>query len=217
LGIVIGTITGALVEVLIVRRFANSSRLLLTVATIGLAQILGGGELLIPRLFGSNGFIIPGFATPLRTRLSIDPVIFTGSHLLIVASVPVVIAALAWFLLRTDAGVAVRAAAENSERALLLGIPIRRLSTLVWAAAGGLSALTIVLKAPFQGMTPDVIVGPGLLLAALAAAVIARMESLPVAFGAGVGLGVLEQLVLWNSSRASATDLAFLVVILLAL
>jgi ABC-type branched-subunit amino acid transport system ATPase component/ABC-type branched-subunit amino acid transport system permease subunit len=172
---------------------------------------------LIPRLFGSNGFVIPGFATPLRTRLSIDPVIFTGSHLLIVASVPVVIAALAWFLLRTDAGVAVRAAAENSERALLLGIPIRRLSTLVWAAAGGLSALTIVLKAPFQGMTPDVIIGPGLLLAALAAAVIARMESLPVAFGAGVGLGVLEQLVLWNSSRASATDLAFLVVILLAL
>ena len=217
LGIVIGTITGALVEVLVVRRFANSSRLLLTVATIGLAQILGGGELLIPRLFGLTNFIIPGFATPLRTRVSIDPVIFTGSHLLIVASVPVVIAALAWFLLRTDAGVAVRAAAENSERALLLGIPIRRLSTLVWAAAGGLSALTIVLKAPFQGMTPDVIVGPGLLLAALAAAVIARMESLPVAFGAGVGLGVLEQLVLWNSSRASATDLAFLVVILLAL
>ena len=87
----------------------------------------------------------------------------------------------------------------------------------MWAAAGGLSALTIVLKAPFQGLTPDVIVGPGLLLAALAAAVIARMESLPVAFGAGVGLGILEQLVLWNSSRPSTTDVAFLAVILLAL
>src|SRR5207248_1352891 len=167
LGIVIGTITGALVEVLIVRRFANSSRLLLTVATIGLAQVLGGGELLVPRLFGSTSFVIPGFVTPLTTRVTVDPVILTGSHLLIVAAVPVVIAGLAWFLLRTDAGVAVRAAAENAERALLLGIPIRRLSTLVWMAAGGLSALTFVLKAPFQGVTPEVIIGPGLLLGAL--------------------------------------------------
>ena len=37
----------------------------------------------------------------------------------------------------TDAGVAVRAAAENADRALLLGIPIRRLSTIVWMIAGG--------------------------------------------------------------------------------
>jgi branched-chain amino acid transport system permease protein len=54
IGIVVGIVTGGLVEILVVRRFANSSRLLLTVATIGLAQILGGGELLVPRLFGST-------------------------------------------------------------------------------------------------------------------------------------------------------------------
>ena len=68
--------------------------------------------------------------------------------------VPPVLAGLAWFLLRTDVGVAVRAAAENEDRALLLGIPIRRLSTIVWMIAGGLAALTFVLKAPFSGVTP---------------------------------------------------------------
>ena len=36
---------------------------------------------------------------------------------------PVVLAGLGWFLLRTDAGRAVRAAAENQDRALLLGVP----------------------------------------------------------------------------------------------
>src|SRR3546814_9796561 len=92
--------------------------------------------------------------------------------------IPPVLAGLAWFLLRTDVGVAVRAASENEDRALLLGIPIRRLSTIVWMVAGALAALTFVLKAPFSGVTPGLAsAGPLLLLPALAAAVVARMRS----------------------------------------
>lgn len=217
LGILVGVAVGGLTEVLVIRRFRDSPRLVLTVATIGLAQILGAFELLIPRWMGSKGLILAGFETPLNVEVSIHPLIFTGNHLLIVLAVPAVIAGLAWFLLRTDAGIAVRAAAENADRAMLLGIPIRRLSTIVWMAAAGLSTLTFVLEAPFSGLAPDVLAGPQILLPALAAAVIARMESLPTALVAGVGLGILEQLVLWNSQAASATDMAFLLVILGAL
>ena len=215
LSLVIGVAAGGLLEFLVIRRFANSSRLVLTVATIGLAQVLGGFELLIPRWMGSPPFF-GSFPTPIHVNLTINPIIFKGSHLLIVASVPAVIAGLAWFLLRTDAGVAVRAAAENAERALLLGIPIRRLSTIVWMVAGGLATLTFILKAPFAGTASGALTGPSLLLPALATAVVARMESLPVAFGAGVGLGVLEQVVLWNYPP-SAVDVAYLGVILVAL
>ena len=39
-----------------------------------------------------------------------------------------------------------------------------------------------------------------MLLPALAAAVVARMESLPVALGAGIGLGIFEQIARWNTS-----------------
>lgn len=216
LGVAVALAVGGLVEVLVVRRFSSSSRLVLTVATIGLAQILGAVELVIPTLFGSAG-LVGGFTTPFTFSVSIFPVVFTGDHLLIMASVPPIIAGLAWFLLRTDAGVAVRAAADSSERALLLGIPIKRLSTTVWIIAGGLAGLTFILKAPFAGSTSSILGGPALLLPALAAAVVARMESLPTAFVAGVGLGILEQLVFWNTGRASAIDVAFLAVILLAL
>jgi branched-chain amino acid transport system permease protein len=216
IGVLTGVVTGAVVEIVVIRRFSGASRLVLTVATIGLAQILGALQLGIPKWFGASS-IIGGFKTPFSVKLNIDPVVFTGDHLLIVAAVPPIIAALAWFLLRTDSGMAVRAAADDTDRALLLGIPVRRLSTMVWAMAGGLAALTFILKAPFAGSTSTALAGPSLLLPALAAAVVARMESLPTAFAAGIGLGVLEQLVFWNTGKATAIDVAFLVVILLAL
>lgn len=217
LGLATGLAVGGLVEVLVIRRFASSSRLILTVATIGLAQILGGIELFIPRAFGAHG-LVGGFQTPLTFSFSIEPVVFTGDHLAIIAVVPPIIGALLWFLLRTDIGIAVRAAADNGERALLLGIPIRRLSTIVWIVAGGLAGLTFILKAPFAGSVSTALGGVAtLLLPALAASMVARMESLPIAFAAGVGLGVLEQLVFWNTGRASTIDVAFFAVILIAL
>jgi branched-chain amino acid transport system permease protein len=85
--------------------------------------------------------------------------------------------------------------------------------------AGGLATLTYILKAPFTGIAPGVAAnGPTVLLPGLAAAVVARMESLPVAFGAGVALGIMEQVVRWNSAGTpSFQNVVFLVVIIGAL
>ena len=86
----------------------------------------------------------------------------------------------------TEAGMAVRGMAENMDRARLLGIPVNRLSMLLWSIAGGLAALTVVLRAPNEGMPLDAAAGPTILLPALAAAVVAGMRSLSGAFVAGV-------------------------------
>jgi branched-chain amino acid transport system permease protein len=217
--VVAGVVVGAGIDRLVIRRFANSSRLLLTVASIGLAQLLGGLELLGSKAIGFTS-LTGGFNVPLSSDITIDVGVKTlkGDEILIMAVVPLVIAGIAWFLLKTDSGVAVRAAAESADRARLLGIPVRRLSTIVWAIAGGLAALTFVLKAPFSGVAPGVAsTGPTVLLPALAAAVVARMESLPVAVGAGIGLGIIEQLIRWNSTVPSFNDLAFFAIILVAL
>jgi branched-chain amino acid transport system permease protein len=217
LGVAAGGLVGIAVEYLVIRRFYNSSRLVLTVASIGLAQLLGYFEL---RGAQAIKFLAleGGFKVPISFQFNVGVRQMAGDEVLIILVVPFVIAFLAWFLLRTDAGVAVRGAAENADRALLYGIPVRRLSTIVWVIAGSMATLTFILKAPFSGVTPGIANGPAVLLPALAAAVVARMESLPVAFGAGVGLGITEQLVLWNYPRRPALiDVIFLAVILIAL
>ncbi len=214
-----GLAFGGIVEITVIRRFANAPRLVLTVATIGLAQLLGGIELAIPKyMFGIESPILGAFETPFTsTNFELGPVVITGDHLLVAAVVPVVVLALAWFLKRSLAGTAIRAASENTDRARLLGVPVRNLTTIVWMLAGALAALTFVLKAPFLGATPSAIAGPAVMLPALAAAVVARMESMPVAFVAAVVLGIVEQIVRWNTSSPELVDVVLFVIIVAAL
>ena len=57
----------------------------------------------------------------------------------------------------------------------------------MWALAAGLSGVAVLLRMPIQGVAIGSTLGPALLLRALAAAVIGRMESLPRTFGAALG------------------------------
>jgi branched-chain amino acid transport system permease protein len=215
-GLVIGVVSGAAIETLVIRRFEKSSRLVLTVASIGLAQILGAIGLGAGIALGTDAFI-GDIQTPISWHFTIRPYEIRGDHLLMIGVVPVVLIALAWYLLRTDAGIAVRAAAENQDRALLLGVPVRRLQTIVWAVAGGLSTITFITKMPFTGVVPDALVGATTILPGLAAAAVARFQSLPVALWGGLGLGLAEWIIRWNVHAASIFDVTFFVVILAAL
>ena len=216
-GIATGAVVGYLVELLVVRRFATAPRLVLTVATIGLAQLLGGIAIYLPTWLGTPAYI-PEVPTALAdTTITLDPVIFTGNDLVLLAVVPVVLAGLTWFLYFSDAGMAVRGMADNMDRARLLGIPVNQLSSLLWTVAGAVAALTVVLRAPSEGVPLNAAAGPTVLLPALAAAVVVGMQSLPGAFVAGVFLGVLDQVVLWNVDNAAPTPVVLLAVIVVAL
>jgi branched-subunit amino acid ABC-type transport system permease component len=50
---------------------------------------------------------------------------------------------LALFLRYTRIGIALRASAENSDRAALLGIPVKRVQTAAWMLAGLLASIAI--------------------------------------------------------------------------
>lgn len=218
IGVVFGVVGGIVIEFAVIRRFQHASRLVLTVASIGLTQLLGGFEILLPGwIFDDNVVTLGGYRTPLSSLTwSTSSVLFLGDHLLIVITVPLVVGTLGWFLTRSRAGIAIRAAAENDDRARLLGIPTRRLQTMVWAIAGGLATLTLLLKAPFAGTPPTAGAGPSLLLPAMAAAVVARMESLPVAVAAAVGLGVMDQAIRWNVQGSPSLPDVFLLIVILA-
>ena len=217
-GVVAGIVVGALVERLVIRRFAHAPRLLLTVATIGLAQLLGGLSMQIPDWFDIP-VVVPGFDTSLNQYdWDVGSTAFNGNHMLLLAMAPLLLGGLSWFLFRTEVGMAVRGMAENMDRARLLGIPVNQLSLLLWSMTGGVAALIMILQAPSDGLPLDPSAGPKLLLAPLAAAVITGMRSLPAAFVAAVGLGVVEQLTLRNFPDETALHSAvFLGVIIVAL
>ena len=217
LGLVAAMLLGAVVETAFVRRFEHAPRLLLTVVTIALAQVLGFVSLIMPSWFGQR--VVPqNFQTPLSGwRFEISPVVFDGNHVLIVAFAVAVVLGLTWLLGRTGFGIAVRASAENGDRAALCGIPTKALSTAVWVLAALLAASAAILQAPVIGLSTGALIGPGLLLRGLAAAVIGRMESLPVTIAAAVGLGVFEQAVYWAYGRSTVVDALLLVVILVGL
>jgi branched-chain amino acid transport system permease protein len=215
-GLVVGTASGALLDILIIRRFARSSRLVLTVASIGIAQVLAAIALIITIRLGADT-LLGNINTPIDFSFFVRPYPVRGDHILMLAVTPIVLAGLGWFLLRTDAGVAVRAAAENQDRALLLAVPVRRLQTIVWAIAGGLATLTFITKAPFGGVSPEGLVGTGTILPGLAVAVVARFKSLPAALVAGIALGIAEWTIRWNVHAESIFDVTFLIVILGAL
>jgi len=215
-GLLAALVLGAVIEVMIIRRFAKAPRLLLTVATIGIGQLLSFATLGLPQLFDYD--TAPQPPRPFGSvRVEWFPNTFTGGHLLIAVIVPAVCIGLAVFFRRSRFGVAVRASAESADRASLLGIPVSRLNTLVWVMAAGLSGLAVLLRMPIQGVAIGETLGLSLLLRALAAAVIGRMESLPVTFGAALVLGVLEQAVFFETGRTVVVDGVLFAVIIIVL
>ncbi|MEY2477715.1 MAG: branched-chain amino acid transport system ATP-binding protein livF [Actinomycetota bacterium] len=217
LGLAAGS--GALVERVILRRFARKPRLIVTVVTIGVAQVLNGLSILLALQF-SGGASAGTFETPFSPSFTLSPVVFKGDHILVLLVVPAVLVGLTLLLRRTDYGIAIRAVADSPDRSRLLGLPVHRLSTLVWTAAAVLSAVGIILRIPLTGFVSFTAVsggGTALLLRALAAAVIARMDNLGVAVLAAVGLGIVESGAAWTYGNTAYADGVLVVVILVAL
>ena len=243
----IAAFIGVLVEVFIVRRFANAPRLVLTVATIALAQAFAGITLLLPRVWGyekipndpTGGLAgLPAQAprTPFdRLTISWYPLRFSGAHVATVIVTIVVMAGLAAFFRYSSLGIAVRGASENASRAQLLGINTNNVSTVVWIVAAVLSAVAALLYAMVIGQSVlgamgrtlqssggggsglAEAIGVTVLLRALAAAVIARMERIPLAVAAALAISIFEQSVFWSLRQSALVDAVLLGVVIVAL
>lgn len=216
-GIVVAALSGLLVERTVVARLRGRSALLLTVATIGLAQLFGGLQVGAPSLFDDDLAPFSRFSFPWSVSVDIGPIVLGADHLVAALGVAAVAFGLHRYLSGSDLGIAARGIADNAERAVLLGVPVGRVSAVTWGVAATLSGISAVLTTPLQGISLGSIGGPSSLLPALAAAVLARMTSLPRAMLAALGLGVFRELVFWSYPRSAAVDVVLFVVVAVAL
>lgn len=212
--VLLGGAIGAASELLVVRPLRDRNRLTLLIATIGLSQVLTAVALF--KWLGPDPLELAaqGYPLPLHTTFFIDELPVGGQHVMIAVLVPAIAVGLTLLLRYTLLGKTIRAAASNPDAAGLAGIDVHRVSAITWVIAGALSAVSAILAAPNQvEFDPDTL-GPTLLFRALGAAALAGFSSLPQAFAAALGLGVVEGVAL-NLTGSGGTALGMVFVVIL--
>jgi branched-chain amino acid transport system permease protein len=204
LGLLVSTLAGVIFGVFMLK-FLTASRLFLTVATVVLTGLITG--------LGIAAVVQAPFFPPLNERTSADvltpelvkqllpfagldiqigalPLKYGFPHLFALELCIVAIVAVALFLRYTRLGTAMRALAENPERASLLGISVGSVSILVWVLAAFLDGVAVTSSVLAAGS-----VGNGLeaLLPIFAVAVLARFANYGQAWFIALLLGIFTE------------------------
>ena len=139
----------------------------------------------------------------------------TYGHAFAAAVAIVTFVVLFWFLMRTNAGRALRAVAQNQEAALMIGLDPVRVAGRAIIVSVMLSAIAGVALVPIYVFQP--IIGQALLLKAFAIVIIGGMGSISGAAIAAFGLGLLESIVGGYANIVWQNATAFIAMILILL
>ena len=184
LAVVLMGALGYLIEMFVLRRMFGQPQIAVVILTIALGFVLRFAA----------GLIWGHEPVALETPFAGQYVRFGGLSLgvdgVVIIAVTVILTALLYiFFNRTRVGVAMQAASQNQLAAYYMGIPVKRINSLVWAIAGAVAAIAGVLFASKGTIDPSI----GLLgIKAFAAAVIGGFGSLPGALLGGLIIGVIE-------------------------
>lgn len=217
LAIVLGAVTGALVDILVIRRFNKSPRLIVTVATLGVAQLLALAAYFEGRWIGTDGGAVQ-MRTPLsKYEVRMGQQYYKYDFFFALAVIILIVVGLALFMRYSRIGIAMRASAENADRASLLGIPVKLVQTASWGIAGAIASAILFLRSELVGVPSDASLGITVFVFALSAAVIAKMDKIPQCLIAGMAIGMVADATVLKTGKESLTAAIMLVVILAVL
>jgi ABC-type branched-subunit amino acid transport system ATPase component/branched-subunit amino acid ABC-type transport system permease component len=148
----------------------------------------------MPDVAGDAGVSPPGIGPAPPTTWSISDGIAINSDQLAVLAAAAIAALGLWFLIRhTRLGLETRAGVDRPVLARLRGIDTDRSSRIIWALSTLLAGCAGVLIAPLFDLSA--ITFHMIVFTSFTAAVAARLKSVPLAFAAGLALGVVQNLV----------------------
>lgn len=184
IAILIMGVFGYLLDMLVLRRMFGQSQIAVVILTIALGFVLRFAA----------GAIWGHEPVSLQSPIAGKDVNLWGLVLGLDEVLVVIVTAVATLLLYfyfnvTKLGVAMQAASQNQLAAYYMGIPVKRVHSLIWALAGAVAAIAGVLFASKGSIDPSA----GLLgIKAFAAAVIGGFGSLPGALLGGLIVGLIE-------------------------
>jgi branched-chain amino acid transport system permease protein len=226
IGIAASVLVAIATERLVIRPLFDRPRVVLVVATVGVALFLIGLEGLLPYPKTASLRTISDALGVQSYVTRIDGVVVLDQDVAKLIALAI-LAVLAFVFFRyTSTGTAILAVSQDATAARVVGISVERISMTTWAIAGFLGGVAGVLLAvpPFGSVTPGSITGLTLTVA-FSAAVLGGMTSLPGAFVGGLLIGLIQQFANadhdfvpgLNSLPAAQSEVAVVFVLLLVL
>ena len=216
-GIAVGGLAGVIVERTAYRPVRGAPDVTLLLTSLAVTYILENLGILIFTSSPQN-FPLPDWMNQ-AIQFYDGQITFTQINVMTVVLTGVALAFLGWFVTRTNAGLGMRAAAEDLGAAQLVGLDVNRLIVVAFAIASGFAGLAGVLWAAQAGIVqPDMGFTP--LLKGFVAAIIGGFGSIAGALLGGYVLGALEVFIVAFlpsavSSYRDAIVFAFLIAFLL--
>ena len=177
---------GYFLDMLVVRSMIGESQFSVIILTISLGFIL---RAVAAGIWGSD---ILSLETPYSGKMAnLGGLVIGQEYLVVIAGTVVLSLALFLFFKFSSLGVAMQAASQNQLAAYYMGIPVKRVFSLIWAISAMVAAVAGTLTAPISLVSPHMgFIG----IKAFAAAVIGGFGSLPGALIGGLIIGCSEQL-----------------------
>ncbi len=205
----IGMLLGMLLERFAYRPVRDAPHINAFIIALGLTLLIDKLNLLA---FGADQVVIP---TPYREVRNFAGLAVVELRLYVLATA-VVLVTLMWLLItRTRMGRAVRAVAQNRPAAILMGVDVERVSSVVFAVSSALGIAAGALVGALFAIAPGV--GEGLVIKGFAVLILGGLGSIPGAIVGGLVLGVSETLAAGLISSAYKDVIAFLVMIVVLL
>jgi branched-chain amino acid transport system permease protein len=189
---------------------ASREPLVKAVATLGLALILLGAMSWIWS-DKARSMVLP---TTMH-GFTIEDVLVNWTQVIGLALGIAVTVGVALFLKFTKLGTAMRALADDREITATLGVPVRRVEAAAWFGTGLLSGAAGLLFSNLVGL--DAATLTFLVISSVAAALIARLNSLPGTLAAGLFIGLVNALATPILSISQYRDMAPFVIATIAL
>ena len=186
LAIISMAVFGYLLDMLVIRSMIGESPFSIIILTISIGFILRAAA---GAIWGSN---ILSLETPYSGKMAdIGGLVISQEYLVVIAGTIILSAILFLFFRFSSLGIAMQASSQNQLAAYYMGIPVKRIFSLIWAISALVAAVAGTLMAPISLVNPQMgFIG----IKAFAAAVIGGFGSLPGALIGGLIIGCSEQM-----------------------
>lgn len=185
LTLVVAVVLGVIVERFVLRPLIGEPIISVIMVTIGLSSLLRS---IVNGIWGTTGRSFPSFLP--QNTLDIGGAIISADRFVALLIVAIMLSIFVIFFRYSKEGIAMRAAADDQQATLSMGISIKRIFAIAWSIAAAVAAIAGIIVANIVELNGAAIAGIGLRV--FPVVILGGLDSIPGAIIGGVIIGLLE-------------------------